>query len=229
MKTKPNKAIRELRKTLGQTQGEFAVMVGASKDTVTSWELGRNKLSTTMARRIAFATGAKEAELLRGHGPLTTYIPFVGHPPLTALTVTEYRKTYWGRTTEAASRHHFGHCVDALRLLFVAAGRPGRGNADYRLPGVLNSFIDWCEQTREGFHLDPQIQEQLEQRKRKFTMNRPYREWRAMQTEDSEVCRAMGFQDDPTKPDDEYLELSMDTIPLWRPGLAMRGPAEKEG
>ena len=38
MKTTPNETLRELRRMLGQTQGEFAAMIGASKDTVVSWE-----------------------------------------------------------------------------------------------------------------------------------------------------------------------------------------------
>ncbi|MCX6902380.1 MAG: helix-turn-helix transcriptional regulator [Verrucomicrobia bacterium] len=229
MKTKSNKAIRELRKIIDQTQGEFAVMIGASKHSIASWETGRKKLSPAMARRIAFATGAKEDELLHGCGPLTTYIPCVGHPPLSAKTVTEYRKSYWGRTDEAAARGHFRNCVDALRVLFVAAARPGRGNIGYRLPGVLDSFIQWCDRTREEFQLDPQIQEQLEQRKRKFAMKRSYGEWRAMQTQDPAVCRAMRFKDDPQKRDDEYLQLEMASVPLWRPGLSMRGPGTDEG
>ena len=98
----------------------------------------------------------------------------------------------------------------------------------YRLPGVLDSFRAWCESTREDFQLDPEIQEQLEQRMQKFSMNKSYREWREMQKEDPDVCRAMGFKDDPRKRDNEYLELSMDTVPLWRPGLSMRGPAGGE-
>jgi len=42
---KPNRAVQELRGRVGPTQGEFAAMIGASKDTAVSWENGRNKLS----------------------------------------------------------------------------------------------------------------------------------------------------------------------------------------
>jgi transcriptional regulator with XRE-family HTH domain len=168
MKTKPNKAIRELRNIIGQTQGELATMIGASKDAVASWEIGRNKLSPQFARRITFATGAAEDELLRGHGPLSTYIPFLGHPPFTAETFERHRGSYWGRSDEAAARQHFKHCADALELLFVAAAKSGGDTIRYRLPAVIDSFIQWCERTREDFQLDPQIQEQLEQRKEKL-------------------------------------------------------------
>ena len=127
MKTKPNKSVRELRKTIGQTQAEFAAMLGASKDTVVSWELGRNKLSPQFARRIWFATGAESETLLRGRGGVTS----AGYPaerqPYTAKTFAQHRKTNWGRSDEAAVRHHLKHCVDALRMLFLAAVRPAGG------------------------------------------------------------------------------------------------------
>jgi transcriptional regulator with XRE-family HTH domain len=222
MKTKPNKAIRELRKIIGQTQGELATMIGASKDAVASWEIGRNRLSPQFARRIAFATGAKADELMRGHGPLSTYIPFVGHPPFTAETFEGHRGSYWGRSDEGAARQHLKHCVDALGLLFLAAAKPGGDTIRYRLPAVVDSFIQWCERTREDFQLDPQIQEQLEQRKQKLVINHTYREWRRMQQENPGTCRIMGFRDDPRKSDDENLRLETETIPLWRPGHSMR-------
>ena len=57
MKTMANENIRELRRILGQTQDAFAATIGASKDTVASWETGRNRVSEWMARRIALATG----------------------------------------------------------------------------------------------------------------------------------------------------------------------------
>ena len=55
--TKANQSLWELRRVLGLTQGEFAAMIGASKDTVASRDAGRNRLSRSFARRIAFATG----------------------------------------------------------------------------------------------------------------------------------------------------------------------------
>ncbi|MCX6903157.1 MAG: hypothetical protein NTW03_06690 [Verrucomicrobia bacterium] len=45
-----------------------------------------------------------------------------------------------------------------------------------------------------------------------------------MQKTDPAVCRAMRFKDDPRKRHDEYLQLEMATVPVWRPGLSMRGP-----
>ncbi len=226
MKNKPYNAIRELRKIIGQTQGEFAAMVGVSKDAVASWEIGRNNLSASLAHRIAYATGANQEELLSNRGPLTTYVPCKGPPkPLTAETFEAHRKSYWGRSDEAAARLHLRHCTDALRLLFIAAAQPGRGNVRYRLPAVLDSFRAWCESTRADFQLDPEIQEQLEQRLQKFSMHKSYREWRQMQKQDPDLCRAMGFKDDPRKRDNDNLELSINTVPLWRPGLAMWGPA----
>ena len=222
MKTKANEAIRELRRVIGQTQGEFASMIGASKDTVVSWENGRNKLSAQFARRIRFATGVDEGPLLRGRGPLTCYIPFRGHPPFTPDTFDRHRTTYWGRSDEGAARYHLANCADALGLLLVAASRPQRGRS-YRLPGVLDSFIQWCERTREDFQLGRQIDELLAQRKSKLALNHTYRQWRRRQKEDPAMCRVMGFKDDARKSDSEYLRLETDTLPVWRPGYPMRG------
>ena len=230
MKSKRNKAIRELRKAIGQSATEFGAMVGASHFTVTSWELGRKRLTPRFARQIATATGAHAEQLLRGQVPLTTYALGKGQHPLTAETFEAHRKSYWGRSDEAAARKHWHYCADALRLVFVAAAGPCGDKGRHPLPAVLDSFVQWCEQAREDFQLEPRIQEQLGQRKRKFSMNKSYREWREMQKEDPDICRAMGFKDNPKKPANAYLELSMDTVPLWQPGLPMRGlvPDETE-
>jgi transcriptional regulator with XRE-family HTH domain len=67
---KRNEALREVRQIIGRTQGEFAAMIGASKDAVASWEIGRNRLAPQFARRIALATGVEEEGLRRGRGPL---------------------------------------------------------------------------------------------------------------------------------------------------------------
>jgi transcriptional regulator with XRE-family HTH domain len=223
MKLKPNQSIRAVRKIIERTQAEFAAMIGASKDAVASWEIGRNRLSATFARRISLATGVDAKDLLRGRGRLTTYIPFEGHPLFSAETFARHRETYWGRSGEGAARQHLRHCADALGLLFLAAAKPGRGKLRYRLPAVVDSFIQWCESTREDFHLDRQIDAQLEQRKAKLALNHPYGQWRTMAKEDPAVCRAAGFKDDPRRSDQEMLRLEMETLPLWRPGHSMRG------
>jgi transcriptional regulator with XRE-family HTH domain len=228
MSTKTGRAIRELRDIINLTQGEFAAMIGASKDTVASWEVGRNKLSRQFARRIALATGVEADDLMRGRSPLMTHVPMAGRLPLTAETFQRHRQSYWGATDEAAARRHLKNAADALGLiLLAAAGGPDEKGAKC-LPAVLESFIEWCEQTREDFQLDPEIQPQLEERKSKIELTKTYKQWRINQREDPEMCRLMGFKDDPKKRDDETLRLSMETVPLWRPGYAMRAP-QKEG
>ncbi len=223
MKAKRNETIRELRKIIGRTQEEFAAMIGASKDTVVSWELGRNKLSAQFARRIAFATGAEEEPLLRGRGPLTGYAPRAGRQPFTAEFFERHRKSYWGRTDEEAARTHYKHCADALKLLFLAATKPRGAKIRHRLPGVVDSFIQWCERTREDFQLEDQIDELLKERSHELEIRHSYGEWREMQKTDPEACRTMGFEDDPTKSDSEVLTRTRKVMPLWLPGRGMRG------
>ena len=199
MKTRHNQALRELRRIIAQSQTDFAAMVGVSKDAVASWEIGRSQISPPFARRIALATGVEEKALLRGRGPLTTCIPGAGHPPFTAETFERHRSTYWGRSDEAAARQHLKHCVDTLGLLFLAAAQPSGGKRPCRLPAVVDSFIQWCERTREDFNLKEEIEAQLAERKGKVVVKHTYREWRAMQKEDPGACRFMGFKDNPGK------------------------------
>ncbi len=213
--------MRDLRKIIGQSQGEFAAMIGASKDSVASWETGRNQLSPPFARRIAAATGVEEGALRRGRGPLTTYEPFAGRRPFTAESFERHRQSRWGRSEEAGVRRHLAHCTDALGLLFRAAARSGRGRPS-RLPGVLNAFVQWCEGTRAAFKLARPIDEELAQRKRTDRFNRTYRQWREMQRTDPVMCRKLGFKDNPRKKESEYLRLNLETVPAWAPGRSMR-------
>jgi DNA-binding XRE family transcriptional regulator len=221
MKTKPNKALKELRRVIEKTQGEFAAMIGASKDTVVSWERGRNGLSETFARRISLATGVEAKGLVRGTLPLMSYIALAGREPYTAQRFEQHRETYWGRSDEEAARQHAGNCADALELLFVAASEPEH-KVRYRLPAVVDSFIEWCERAREDFHLEAGIEKQLGKRKSKVVITHRYSEWRRMQKEDPGACRFMGFKDDPRKGGEECLTLTAEGIPIWRPGLGMR-------
>jgi len=130
----------------------------------------------------------------------------------------------WGRSDAAAARQHLKNCADALELILLAAAGSGDSQAPSQLPAVLVSFAQWCDQTREDFQLGAAIDEQLDQRRQTDSFNRTYRQWRAMQREDPDMSRMLGFKDDPTKRDDEYLRLTLETVPLWRPGHSMRAP-----
>jgi transcriptional regulator with XRE-family HTH domain len=222
MRNWTKRRIRERRQILSQTQAEFAAMIGASKDAVASWETGRNRLSRQFARRIGLATGVEEGALLRGRGRLRRYVPFAGRQAFTAAQFEQYRKSYWGRSEEAAARQHLRNCVEALELLFLAAARP-HGKTRHRLSGVLDSFLQWCDRTREEFQLEPETQKLLEQRKAKLVIQHTYGEWRRMQKEDAGACRLMGFTEDAAKSDKENLRLEAETVPIWRPGHSMRG------
>jgi hypothetical protein len=197
-------------------------MIGASKDAVVSWELQRNKVSESFARRISMATGVEAESLLKGRFPLMSYVPFKGRRPFTKEIFDEHRDQYWGQSDEQAARRHWLNCTEALEILFAAACR-GEGKVSRRLPAVVDSFIQWCERTREDFRLERKVDEELQRRTKEVEMTLPYREWRRKQKEDPSVCRAFGFKDDPKKGAEESLTLVMTTIPLWRPGWPMRG------
>jgi len=46
-------AMMRIRKELGMTQAQFARAIGRSKDAVTSWECGRNRISLSSALRMS--------------------------------------------------------------------------------------------------------------------------------------------------------------------------------
>ncbi len=222
MKTTTNEKIRELRRILGLTQEEFAAAIGVSKDTVASWETGRNQLSAGMARRMALATGVEERSLREASGPLQAHHPFPRRP-FTREEFEQHQKRFWGPNPEAGVRRQLPRCADALELLFTAAARSGAGSGAARLGGVLDAFIQWCEQTREDFQLGEQIEAQLEQRVATLELDRSYAQWREMEKTDPVLVRKFNFVDDPKRRGEERLRRSLDTVPVWRPGHDMRG------
>jgi transcriptional regulator with XRE-family HTH domain len=215
-----NKSIRALRKLLGMIQPEFAATVGVSKDAVVSWENGRNELSASFARRIALITGASATSLMEGEGELKTE-----RPPRVPYTLEEYewhRKKIWGPTPEACARRHLGIAADTLELLLMAAAKTGAETGPTHLPGVMDSFNQWCKQTAVDFELEPALESALEQRKGDLTLSKSYGQWRAIAKEDPKMARRFGFKDDANKGDGETLTLSMETVPVWAPGWDMR-------
>ena len=219
MKKQPNQAIRALRKIIGQTQAEFAGMIGVSKDAVVSWETGRNQLSATIARRIGLVTGVDGRMLHLGVSvPVSQAAD--GHV-YTAEDFRRHEQTEWGEEAGARRREY---CVDTLELLLRAAAQPGGEKIRARLPGVMDSFLQWCERTREDFQLGPQIDAQLETRRRKVGMTQPVHYWRRMNLENPEGLKASGYVEDPAKGDREELRLELELVPGWSPGRSMKWP-----
>jgi hypothetical protein len=88
---------------------------------------------------------------------------------------------------------------------------------------VVDSFIQWCRQTREDFGLGPAIEAELGTRKGTLELTHSYRQWREMAKEDPAMARMMGFKDHPKRKDEESLSLKMATVPEWMPGTSMSG------
>ncbi len=62
----PRHPICRLRKILGLSRAQFAQTIGTSLDTIISIENGRLAVSSKLARRIQFLTGANASELVKG-------------------------------------------------------------------------------------------------------------------------------------------------------------------
>jgi len=222
MKKYDNDAVRAIRKIIGQTQAEFAVMIGASKDAVVSWETGRNKLSAAFARRIALVTGVDGKSLHLG-----VSVPFSNTPDVHVYTAEDFarhQKSEWGRSDEESARRKLEQCREAMELLLLAAVQPDGERIRHRLPGLMDAFIQWCETAREDFKLGPQIDAQLARRPFKAGITQTYREWRAMARQDPAALQAAGFKDDPKKGDREELRLELELVPGWAPGRSMKPP-----
>lgn len=217
MKTTTSIKIRALRQILDQTQAEFAATIGVSKDAVASWEIGRNELSASFARRIALATGVDDRTLVRAELPLLTLnLP---RQPYTREAYATHQKTFWGGNTEVNARRHAVRCGDALELLFKAAAVSEGGS---KLGAVLGSFIQWSQEAREYFELEQGIDAELEERHGTFSQTKSYGQWRELAKTDPKRARGFGFKDDPTREDKETLTLSMVMYPVWAPGWDMR-------
>jgi transcriptional regulator with XRE-family HTH domain len=217
----PNQAVRALRKTIGLTQAEFAAMIGVSKDAVVSWEIGRNELSATFARRIALVTGVDGRTLRLGIS-----VPFSQAEDCHEYTKADFerhQRTEWSGSDEAQAER-LARCQDTLELLFRAAARPEGEPPRQRLPAVMDSFMQWCRSAREDFKLGPAIDEQLAQRRFRAGMTQEYRLWRAMARGNPEGLKAAGFTDDPSRGDKEELRLELELVPGWAPGRSMKPP-----
>ncbi len=105
-----------------------------------------------------------------------------------------------------------------------AAAKPGRGKLRGRLPGLVDSFIQWCEEARRDFKLEREIDEQLAKRKFKAGVTQTYGEWRRMARQDPEALKAAGFRDSAGKADGERLRLELELAPDWAPGRRMHPP-----
>lgn len=201
-------------------------MIGAAKDTVVSWENGRNPLSPPLARRIALITGGDERSLTKDSGPLLTQNS-APKRPFTHAEFIKHRQTFWGDTPAESGCRRSGPCADTLELMFLAAAKAGQGEGCSRLPGLLDSFIQWCRQARADFELAEAIDAELSQRTRAMELTHTYAEWRQMAQENPDRARMMRFRDDPKKGGPEVLKLSVETVPVWMPGENMRARMPK--
>jgi hypothetical protein len=138
-----------------------------------------------------------------------------------------YRKRFWGQSVEESVRRQWRPCADTLELVFMAAATANAETELTRLPGVVDSFIQWCQQTREDFGLGPAIEAELAKRKGTLELTHNYGQWREMAKEDPAMARMMGFKDNPKRRDEESLSLKMETMPEWMPGTSMRGAKDR--
>jgi len=220
MKKNNGESIREIRRVLGLTQTEFAALIGSTKDTIASWETGRNAMSTGMAWRVSLQTGVDEQSILEWKGYLKTR----DGKPFTKEEYEGHGKRFWGGSVEQGMKKQLDNCQDALELLMRASVKgKDETQARARMAGVVNSFVQWCQQTRKDYELERPVDELLAERTTAIELRKSYAQWREMVKTDPDAARAMGFKDDPKKDGAEILRLRVDGIPVWKPGYEMEG------
>jgi transcriptional regulator with XRE-family HTH domain len=216
-----NDTLRQLRRILAQSQSEFAQMIGATRDTVASWENGRNRLTRDAAQRIMYATGAWPHSLLNG-------------PPILDCNLEPYKPeslAAWKREGKycsvSAADALYGQSADALWLVFTAAARPGPGKLKHQFPALWWSFTEWLKQVAREFKLHDRIDALLKDRfEERHPETNTWGEWRKLARRRDETSRfkvrLYRFKDDPKQPAKKPLTLYQLTRPGWNPAGDMR-------
>jgi transcriptional regulator with XRE-family HTH domain len=163
----PNLTLKALRKCIERSQSEFAAMLGVSRDTIISWENGRNRLTPEKALLIHLSTGARSAELLEGKGKILNE----NGQPYSACDFKRWHETYLDAPDEKKARYFHAQASNTLFLLFMAAAKPGAGKLKSRLPGLWTSFFQWADQVRENFKLKAQIEQVRREHKKQLRQN----------------------------------------------------------
>jgi transcriptional regulator with XRE-family HTH domain len=157
-KMEKGSAVKAVREIAGMTQAEFARMIGASLDTVKSWELNRNGLSYQFEIRIMLATGAQiEADgSIKTHWRAGTSSGFGGKS--FSREAFKFWRANIARSDDQTAEIYSKRGAEALVLVLRAAAVPHRGRRD-KLPALWQSFEEWLVQVTEDFQLEQAIEQ----------------------------------------------------------------------
>jgi len=149
----PGRLVADLRKLIGKSQAQFAIMIGVSKHTIISVENGRNKLSRSLAKKIEVATGADLFERkLASPFKVSNY---------TMADFTRWHETF-SRCNETAALKQFDEMKKWLKVILLAAAKPSRDDNSHRFPAVCLSFREWLDETRKHFKLEEEFENLIE-------------------------------------------------------------------
>ena len=112
----------------------------------------------------------------------------------------------------------------AVTSVLLAAAKPSGDKLRHQLPGLMDSFMQWCESAREDFQLGRPIDAQLETRRQRVGITQAQGVWRAMNRGNPEGLKANGYVEDPTQGDAEPVRLELEMVPEWAPGRSMKWP-----
>ena len=161
-KREPHAGLKKLRKILGQTQKQFAALVGVSVPLVKMVESGQQPLAQKFNEAIRVATGAS---LWKRDGPVFG-CPSAGWSPLPngkiVLGGWGYRHPYTRKTFDWWQRHQTGKAAaledwkqiaPILKRLYLVAAEPGVAGVKPRLAALDASLWAWVWKADEDFQL----------------------------------------------------------------------------
>lgn len=127
----PHRCLKALRKACQMTQSQLAEKIGVSKNSISSLEVGRSKLSRAMAMRIWRATGADPLSLLDPKGE-----PTYNRRPYTFESFEQHHSVSVLKGELPPEMSAWGHT--AIDTLLHAAAAKGRLHA---VSYVIGEFI----------------------------------------------------------------------------------------
>lgn len=156
-------ALRRLRNILGQTQRQFAEMIGVSLQLVKLIEQGRHRVGERLNRKILVATGATlGGSSLRFDSLKGDWKPFKNGAVLSAKGLAPYtidvfhqHQRHFGAGDEGAVEDRLSEMLPELRaLLKAAAAKSKKRGVKHRLPGLVLDFYEWIEEAAVRYNLN---------------------------------------------------------------------------
>jgi transcriptional regulator with XRE-family HTH domain len=142
--------LRIIRATTGLTQPKFAKLLGIAAPTVQGIELGQRKISSALATRIAYTTGALPGTFEKR-----------GRKPLCLLTKQAYSSQSYATWLTKITKGNKDTGLDAYRVkfaIYLAELVLMAASEKNRFKPCMHSFAEWIDSTLRNFDLEDTVE-----------------------------------------------------------------------